>query len=143
MPSTTANTALYATISGRYPVVNIASGTTSSTYSKVCDAGANGSIVTDLLFRNTDIGRSFDIIICATGSQATAENSRVQIAVASGAGNTSAVALTSLAALVPSLFDIDLAGNRVITLEAGWSIYVKSTTTTAAAIFVTAKMRDY
>lgn len=143
MPNTSSNVVLYATLTARYPAINIASGT-ASVATLIVTAASTGSILTDILFRSADAtGRLFDIIICATGSQATAENARVQISIPAISGNNGSTAIASLAALVPALFDIDLAGNRVLTLESGQSIYVKNTTTTAAAIFVTAKARDY
>lgn len=144
MPNTSSNIILYATLAARYPVINVASGAAALTNTLVVTAASTATIITDILFRSADATiRAFDIIICATGSQATAENARVQINVPIGAGNTGAVAIASLAALAPSLFDIDLAGNRVITLESGQSIYVRNTTLTAGAIFITAKARDY
>jgi hypothetical protein len=144
MPNGTSNITLYATLAARYPVINLASATAANTNTLVITGAATATIVTDILFRSADAtARSFDIIICATGSQAAAENARVQITVPIGAGNTGTVAIASLAALAPSMFDIDLAGNRVITLESGQSIYVRNTTLTAGAIFITAKARDY
>lgn len=145
MPGQNSNTILYATRAASYPVVNIASGTTSATITLITTGVTTyGSVITDLLFRSADASaRLFDIIVCATGSQATAENARVQVSIPANSGNSGTVPIASLAALVPSLFDIDLAGNRVIGLDTGISIYVKSTTTTAGAIFVTAKQRDY
>lgn len=144
MPNTSSNITLYATLAARYPVVNLASATAALTNTLIVTATATATIITDILFRSADAtARAFDIIISATGSAGTAENARVQISVPAGSGNTSAVAIASLAALVPSLFDIDLAGNRVITLESGQSIYVRNITLTAGAIFITAKARDY
>jgi hypothetical protein len=145
MPGTNSNTILYATRLASMPAINIPSGTTTSTYTLVATGAAtNGSVITDLLFRSADgSNRNFDVIICATGSNTTAENARVQIIIPASSGNSGSVALASLAALVPQLFDIDLAGNRVIGLEAGQSIYLKSTSTTAGAIFVMVKQRDY
>lgn len=145
MPGTNANTILYATRAASLPVVNIASGTTASTYTLVTTAASSyGSVITDILFRSADgTARLFDIIICATGSQTTAENARVRVSIPGNSGNNGSTAIASLASLVPALFDLDLAGNRVIGLEAGQSIYVKSTSTLAGDIYVTAKQRDY
>ena len=143
MPNTTSNIVLYATLAARYPVINIASGAVSAT-TLLITAASTATIVTDVLFRSADATlRGFDIIICATGSQAIAENARVQIAIPALSGNNGTAAIASLAALAPQLFDIDLAGNRVLTLESGQSIYVKNLATTAGAFFITAKARDY
>ena len=143
MPNTTSNIVLYATLAARYPVINIANGAVSAT-TLLITAASTATIITDVLFRSADtISRNFDIIICATGSQGTAENARVQVGIPAGSGNNGSTAIASLAALIPSLFDIDLAGNRVMTLESGQSIYVKNLATTAGAFFITAKARDY
>lgn len=144
MPTTGANTALYATRIGRYPVVNIASATAANTYTLVVTADSAGSLVLDLLFRSADAtARVFDIVIATTGSQATAENARVAVNVPASSGNNGSTAIVSLISAVPSLFALDLAGNRCINIESGTSIYVKNQTLTAGAIFVTAIVRDY
>lgn len=144
MPNTSSNIVLYATLAARYPAINLASATAALTNTLIVTASANGTIITDILFRSADgTIRAFDIIICATGDQATAVNARQQVNIPAGAGNTGAVGIGSLAALASSLFDIDLAGNRVITLESGQSLYVRNITLTAGAIFITVKARDY
>lgn len=144
MPSTNSNTVIYATRLASYPVINIANSTASTT-TLLCTADATyGSVVTDVLWRTADASaRVWEVIICATGSQATAENSRVAVTIPASSGNNGTTALASLASLAPQLFDIDLAGNRVISLEAGNSIYVKNQATTGGAVFITAKMRAY
>lgn len=144
MPNTTSNVVIYATLAARYPVINIASGATSAT-TLLITAASTGTVVTDVLFRSAEasLARTWEIIMCATGSQATAENARVMISVPALSGNNGSTAIFSLAGSVPSLFDIDLAGNRVITLESGQSIYVKNIATLAGAFFITAKARDY
>jgi hypothetical protein len=143
MPNTSSNIVLYATLGARYPVINIPNATASTT-TLLITAASTGTIVTDILFRSADAGaKTWDIIICATGSQATAENARVMVSIPANSGNNGTQALASVAGLAPSLFDIDLAGNRVLTLESGQSIYVKNIATTAGAIFITAKARDY
>lgn len=144
MPNPTSNTILYATQTARYPVTVLPTATAANTTTLLVTGASGGTIITDVLFRSADATiRAFDIILCATGDQATTGNARQQVNIAVGAGNTGAVAIASLAALAPSLFDIDLAGNRVLTLEAGQSLYVKNTTLTAGAIFITTKARDY
>lgn len=144
MPATNSNTVLYATRAARLVITKITSGTTSATITDVCDAAATyGSVVTDILIRSKDSTiRNLDIIICANGSQATTPPI-VQVSIPANSGNNGTVALVSLAALVPQLFDVDLAGNRVIGLEAGQSIYVQNSTTTAGDIIITTKARDY
>lgn len=144
MPNTTSNIVLYATLAARYPVINLASATAALTNTLLITAASTATIVTDVLFRSADAtARNFDIIICPTGSQATAENARIQVAIPASSGSNGSTAIASLAALAPSLFDIDLAGNRVLTLESGQSIYVRNITLTAGAFFITAKARDY
>lgn len=145
MPSLTSNTLFFATKSQRYPVATIAQNTAAGTITNVLDADANGTVITDILFRSTNSAAiNFDIIICAPGSEANAANGRVVVSVAANSGNNGGAILASLASAHPQLFDLDLAGNRVITLEAGQSLYVKNlTVNTAGAIYVTAKARDY
>lgn len=142
---TSSNTVLYATRKTRREKVTIASATAANTYTLLATADATkGSMFTDLLCRSADAtARVFDIIICATGSQATAHNWEVAVSIPANSGNNGTVALASVAALAPSIFDIDLAGNRVIMLEVGQSIYVKNLTLTAGAIYWNAKLRDY
>ena len=145
MPTTNSNTVLYATYQGVYDTVNLPSGTAVNTYTLVTSAGTNGSIVTDLLFRNSDTSniRNFNIIIAPTGSQAVAQYNIVQVVIASNAGAYGTLGIATLSSLSPSLFDIDLAGNRVITLEAGQSIYVQNTSALIAPINIMAKKRNY
>lgn len=143
MPNTTSNVVLYATLAARYPVINIANAATTA-QTLLITAASTGTIVTDILFRTSDATvRLWNIIICATGSQATAQNARVVVSIPATSGNNGSTAIASLAALVPSLFDIDLAGNRVITLESGQSIYVENQATTGGFNYITAKARDY
>ncbi len=105
---------------------------------------ANASVVLDVLFRSLEAAaRNFDIIICATGSNTTVENNRVQVTIPANAGNNGSVSLAGLSSLAPLLFDMDLAGNRVITLESGISIYVRNKAALAADIWVTAKLRSF
>ena len=144
------NVVLYATQKAFYDCVNIASGTAANTYTLVTTGGTNASLITDILFRSADAtARLFNIIIAPTGSQATGKYSVVQISIPANSGNNGSTAIASLAALASQLFDLDLAGNRVITLEGAGSsgteisIYVQNTTLTAGAINVMAKRRDY
>ncbi|MES2457192.1 MAG: hypothetical protein V4594_16680 [Bacteroidota bacterium] len=143
MPNTSSNVILYATKEARYPVINVPTATASTTTLLITAASA-GTIVTDILWRTADgAARTWDIIICATGSHATAENARVMVSIPASSGNNGSTAIASLASLVPSLFDIDLAGNRVIQLEAGQSIYLKNNATSAGYNYITCKARDY
>lgn len=143
MPNLTSNVVLYATLAARYPVVNIPTATVSTT-TLLITAASTGTILTDILWRTADATvRTWDVIICATGSQATAENARVMVSIPANSGNNGGAAIASLAALVPTLFDIDLAGNRVLTLEAGQSVYVRNSATTAGFNYITVKARDY
>ena len=134
----------FATLTGTYPATKLASGLAINSDTLVATGAAHGSIVTDILFRSREtVTRSFDIILCATGSNATAENNRVQIIVPANSGNNGSVGLCSLAALAPLLFDLDLAGNRVLTLESGISVYVRNLAALAADIYVNVKLRSF
>ncbi len=144
MPTLNSNTVVYATLKGSINPTLIANGTAANTYTLVDTGQANGSIITDILFRSSDgTARNFNIIICPTGSQTLPQYSLVQISVSNSAGDNGSTALASLAALVPTLFAIDMAGNRVITLESGISIYVQNTSLTAGTITVFSNRRDY
>lgn len=143
MPNTSSNVVLYATLAARYPVINVPT-STATTRTLLITAASTGTIVTDVLWRTADASaRLWNIIICATGSQATVENARVVVSIPASSGNNGTTAIASLAALVPQLFDIDLAGNRVITLESGQSIYLENQATTGGFNYITAKARDY
>lgn len=143
MPGTNSNTVLYATRAARLVVTKIPSGTTSATITNIVDAASTyGSVITDILIRSKDSIRLFDIIICPTGNQGTA-NPIVQVSIPASSGSNGSTAIASLAAIVPQLFDIDLAGNRVIGLEAGQSVYIQNSTTTAGDFIITVKARDY
>ncbi len=135
------NTISFSTLTQSYPSVNIASGTAANTVTQVTAGSTNASVVTDILFRN--LGSSvvnFDIYI---GSTSIAQNKIAQILVPGNAGNNGTTSLASLTALAPQLFDIDLAGNRVIALESAVALSVSNTTTTSAGIYVMAKQRNF
>jgi hypothetical protein len=139
--NSSSNTTSFATLTQSYPAVNIASGTAASTITGVTTGNTNASVITDLLFRNLGTGAViFDVYIGATG---TAQNKIVQISVPGSSGNNGSTALGSLAALAPQLFDLDLAGNRVITLESGVALSVSNTATTSAAVYVMVKQRNF
>jgi len=139
------NTTSFATLTGTYPAVKIPSGTAINTDTLIATGASHASIVLDVLFRNLDAtnSRAFDIIICPTGSNATDYYNRVQIAVPLNSGNSSSVPLASLATLASQLFDLDLAGNRVFTLESGISIYVRNKAALTADIYVSVKQRNF
>ncbi|HEY4326158.1 MAG TPA: hypothetical protein VGN20_19380 [Mucilaginibacter sp.] len=139
------NQTSFATLTGTYPATKCASGLAANTDTLVATGASHASIVTDILFRNTDSSniRNFDIVICATGSNSTVENNRVQIAVPANAGNNGSVQLASLAALASQLFDLDLAGNRVLTLESGISIYVRNKAALTADVYINVKLRSF
>jgi hypothetical protein len=142
--NSSSNTTSFATLTGTYPATKLASGLSINTATLIATGATNGSIVLDVLFRSKEtVARNFDIIICSTGSQATAENNRAQIQIPANAGNNGSVQLASLAALMPALFDLDLAGNRVLTLESGISIYVTNLAALAADIYVNVKLRSF
>lgn len=144
------NVVLYATQKAFYDCVNLATALAANTYSLVTTGATNGSIITDIIFRSADASaRLFNIIIAPTGSQATVKYNVLQISVPASSGNNGSTASAKLSALAPELFDIDLAGNRVLTLEGSGSsgteisIYVQNTTLTAGAINIMTKRRDY
>jgi hypothetical protein len=143
--NSSSNTTSFATLTGTYPAIDIASGTAINTDTLVATGTTNASVVLDILFRNTDTSdaRNFDIIICPTGSNSTAQYNRVQISVPANSGNNGSVAIASLAALAPSLFDIDLAGNRLITLESTESIYVRNKAALTSDVYVMVKQRNF
>jgi len=133
------------------PPVKLASGLTINTTTLIGSGSTNGSLVTDVLFRNLDgsNARNLDIVICPTGSQATAEYNCVQIAIPANSGNNGTVAQASLAALAPALFGLDLSGNRVIGLEGSglsgteWSIYVVNKAALTADMYVRVCFKDF
>jgi hypothetical protein len=134
----------FSTLTQSYDGVVIATGTTAGTISLVCAGATNASVVTDVLFRSADsTSRNFNIIIAATGSEGLTASNRVQITVPAGAGNNGATSIASLATLVPTLFDVDLAGNRVITLESGTNIYIQNVVAPSAPFTITAKRRNF
>lgn len=139
--NSSSNTTSFATLTQSYPAVNIASATAANTVTQVTTGNTNASVVTDVLFRNLGTGTvNFDVYI---GSASTAQNKIAQIAVPGSSGNNGSTALASLAALAPQLFDLDLAGNRVMTLESGVALSVANTATTSAAVYVMAKQRNF
>lgn len=123
----------------------IASGVSANTDTLIATGGTNASVITDILFRNLDgtNARVYDIIICATGSNATNGFQRTQVTIPTNSGNNGSTSLASLAALAPLLFDLDLAGNRVITLESGISIYTRNIAATTAQMIIMAKQRNF
>jgi hypothetical protein len=134
----------FSTLTQSYDAVLIPSGTTGSTITLVTSGATNASVVTDILFRSADsTSRNFNIIIGASGDQSNAENNRVQITVPANSGNNGSTVISSLATLAPTLFDVDLAGNRVITLESGTNIYVQNTAQVTGNFIITSKRRNF
>lgn len=143
MPGQNSNTILYATRAARYPEITLASGTTATDTEVVAGAATYGSVVTDILIASADATpRNFEIKIGPSGGAGSITR-RVVISVPANSGNNGSTAIASLAAISPQLFAIDLAGNRTIGLEAGVSIYMKNTTTTAGQITISPLVRDY
>jgi hypothetical protein len=142
--NSTSNQTSYLILAGTYPAVTIPSGTAASTYTLIYTGPSTAGLITDLLFRNASTATvNLNIIISATGSQTTEANSRVQIQVPASAGNNGTTPLASLAALAPLLFDLDLAGNRIILLESGISVYVQNVAALTGDLNVTAKARNF
>ncbi|HZY36393.1 MAG TPA: hypothetical protein VFE53_07085 [Mucilaginibacter sp.] len=139
--NSSSNTTSFATLTQSYPAVNIASGTAANTVTPVTTGSTNASVITDVLFRNLGASSvNFDIYV---GSTSTAQNKIAQVQVPASAGNNGTTALATLAALAPQLFDIDLAGNRVMTLESGVALSVANIALTSAAVYVMAKQRNF
>lgn len=142
--NSSSNTTSFSTLTGTYPGVKLASGLSADTDTLIVSGATNTSIVLDVLFRSMEsTTRNFDIIICPTGSNSIDYYNRVQISIPANSGNNGSAALASLASLMPTLFDLDLAGNRVLTLESGISIYVRNKTALAADIYAMVKLRSF
>jgi hypothetical protein len=135
----------FSTLTQSYDGTVIPNGTAGNTYTLITTGATNASVITDVLIRSAEIslGRNFNVIICPTGSQASPEFSRVLVAVPANAGSNGSTSIFSLATIVPTLFDVDLAGNRVITLEPGISIYLQNTVALTANFTVTTKRRNF
>lgn len=143
MPGTNSNIVLYATRNARYPEISLASALASVDTEVAIGAVTYGSALMDVLFSSADANnRVFEIKIGPSGGAGSITR-RLTITVPASSGNNGSTAVASLAALAPSLFSIDLAGNRVIGLESGISMYVKHTTTLAGQITITPILRDY
>ena len=139
--TSSSNTTSFATLTQSYPAVDIASGTAANTVTQVTTGSTNASVVTDLLFRNLGTSSvNFDVYV---GSTSTTQNKIAQVQVPANSGNNGTTALASLASLAPQLFDLDLAGNRVMTLESGVALSVANTALTSTAVYVMAKQRNF
>jgi hypothetical protein len=136
------NQTVFATLTSTYIAVKLASGLAVNTATLLFTGATNGSVITDILFRNTDASnvRNLDFFI---GSSATPENNLVQVSIPASSGNNESTALASLAALAPVIFDLDLAGNRVITIESGVALYVVNKTALTADMYVRLKTRGF
>lgn len=142
---TSSNQLSFFTLTGLYNATKLASGLTINTDSVIASGASHGSCITDILIRNLDTSnaRNFDVIICTTGSNATVEHRIGQVTIPANAGNNGTVALSSLAALIPQIFDLDLSGNRIINLESGQSIYLRNIAALTADIYVNVKQRNF
>ena len=136
------NQTVFATLTSAYVAVKLASGLAANTATLLFTGAINGSVITDVLFRNTDASnsRNLDFFI---GSNSTTENNLVQVSIPASAGNNGSTALASLAALAPAVFDLDLAGNRVITIESGVALYAVNKTALTADMYVRLKTRGF
>ena len=136
------NQTSFCTLTADYVAIKLASGLAINTATQLCSGETHASVITDVLFRNTDgtNARNLDFFIGAT---TTAENNLVQISIPAASGNNGTTSLASLAALAPAIFDIDLAGNRIITLESGTSIYVVNKAALTADMYIRVKRRNF
>src|ERR1700748_629293 len=97
------NTTSFATLTGTYPGIKLASGLTINTDTLICTGDSHASIVLDILFRNIDASnaRNFDLIICPTGSNTTDYYNRTQVSIPANSGNNGSTLLASLTGLAP------------------------------------------
>jgi len=134
----------FATLTQHYDTVFLSSSLAANTYTFITSGSTNASVVTDVLIRSADASaRNFNILVCPFGDQALSGSNTVQITIAAGSGNNGSTVIGSLASLASQIFDIDLAGNRVITLESGRCIYVQNTAQLTGNFIITAKRRDF
>lgn len=135
----TSNTTQFATLTSTYVKVKLASGLSINTQTTLFTGDTKGSVITDILFRSKDASniRNFDIFIGNT------TDSAVQVAIPANSGNNGTVALASLAALAPSLFDLDLNGNRVMLIESGIVIYATNLAALTADVIITLKTKGF
>jgi hypothetical protein len=144
--NSTSNQTAYLIKAGAYPGTTIASGTAANTISAALYTGpSTAGLFTDILFRNASSAAvNLNIILVPSGgSSATEANSRAQIQIPANAGNNGSVALASLAALAPALFDLDLAGNRVVLMESGDTVYVQNVGALTGDLNITVKARNF
>lgn len=137
--TTNSNQLQFATLTSTYVTVKLASGLSINTQTTLFTGLTNGTVITDVLFRNKDASniRNFDIFIGNT------TNSAVQVAIPINAGNNGTIALASLASLAPSLFDLDLNGNRCILFESGIIIYATNLAALTADVIITLKTKGF
>ena len=142
----TSNTQPFATKTGTYPNVTLASGLAANSYTLICTGPSAGAMLTDLLFRNFSAGTAwvFEFIICATGSQTTEAGWIGQFTIPANSGNNGGTtALAALTGLIPNFFDIDFAGNKYFNLESGISVYVKNLAALTADVTVIPKLKSF
>ena len=143
--NSTSNQTSYLVLAGTYPGVTIASGTSANTITSLYTGPSTGGLITDVLFRNASSSTiNLNIILVPSGgSSSTEAYNRVQIQIPAGAGNNGTTSLASLAALAPLLFDLDLAGNRIILMESGVSIYVQNAAALTGDLNIMVKARNF
>lgn len=138
------NTTTFATKENVIDPVEIPASTAINTYTKIVTGSTNADAVTNILVRSGSAATTtFRFIMCPTGSQTTSKYWANTFQVAANAGNNGTTAIASLAAIIPDVFRLDLAGNRVIILEPGQEIWVMNTAATGAGgpiVFTPIKM---
>lgn len=141
MPGGSANQQLYATKTAVKTKTLLASGLTINTNTLVFTAGSQGSIVQDVLLRNTDTSnaRLFDVLVNGT----TSTDNIGQISIPANAGNNGTVALASLKALLPQLYKFDANGNLILALESGQTIHLQNKAALTADIRVLVLSEDF
>lgn len=138
---TGSNTTLYATKTGDYPAIRLASGLVINSDTQLTSGQTYASIITDILFRN--LGAAAILLDIFIGVTATTENNKVQVSIPANAGNNGSIQLAQLSVLAPALFDLDLAGNRYIQLEPNVGIYIRNKAALTADMWITAKRKNF
>ncbi len=136
---------------GAYPCTKIPSGTIVNTITTLFTGPANAGLITDVLFRNNaQVIVNLNLLIVPSGQTGGSAGTPyagpyliTTLQIPAGAGSNGSTPLASLAGMVPQLFDLDLAGNRVFLTEAGDTLFVQNTSALASDINVMVKARTF
>lgn len=134
----TSNQLQFATLTNNWSKTKLASGLAINTQSTLIVGDSKGTIITDILFRNKNSSAVlFDIYIGQTTDPA------VQVSIPGNSGNNGSISVASLAGLVPTLFDLDLNGNRILGLESGITVYATNIAALTADMIITIKYKQF